>query len=410
MQLDKKYLNNKLKDDFPIFNKNIEKKLVFLDSAASAQKPLSVINSMDVCYKNQYANIHRGMYDLSEELTVDYENVRRKISYFINAKSEKEIIFTRGATESINLVANSWGFDNITEGDEIVLTTLEHHSNIVPWQMIAKKIGAKIKVIPIDENGDLKLDNLHEIFSSKTKILSITQASNAIGTIPKLNSIIEIARKFGAKVLVDGCQGIVHMKIDVQELDCDFYVFSGHKIYGPSGIGVLYVKKDILESMSPYQGGGEMIDIVSFDKTTYAPIPLRFEAGTPNIVGTIGLGAAIDYVNKVGYRFISEYENSLSEYAFEKLSSLNGLKIYGKSKTKTSLISFLIEGMHPHDVGMFLNSMGIAVRVGHHCAQPLMKHFNIPGTIRASFAIYNTKEDIDCLYDSLCTTISLNKN
>tara|TARA_Y100000589_G_C27177127_1_gene639225 strand:- start:166 stop:1317 length:1152 start_codon:yes stop_codon:yes gene_type:complete len=378
---------------------------VFLDSAASSQKPLSVIESMNKCYKSDYANIHRGLYDLSENLTNKYEGVRKKIANFINASNEKEVVFTRGATEGINLVANSWGMENINEGDEILLSSLEHHSNIVPWQMVAKNRGAKIKVIPINNNGDLELSAIDNLLNKKTKIVAITQASNAIGTIPDLRPIIDKARKNNSKVLIDGCQAIVHMQVDVNDLDCDFYVFSGHKMYGPSGIGVLYTKEEILEKMNPYQGGGEMIDQVSFESTTYAPIPIKFEAGTPNIVGTIGLGSAIDYIEKIGYNNILEHENILYSYAYEKFSQNNNIEIYGKSKLKTSLISFILKGIHPHDTGMFLNSMGIAVRVGHHCAQPLMNFFRISGTVRASFAIYNTIEDIDCLYDGVCSII-----
>ncbi|MAR78712.1 MAG: cysteine desulfurase CsdA [Rhodospirillaceae bacterium] len=398
-------LNNSYKKDFPIFSEKSNEKLIFLDSAASSQKPMSVIESVSSCYKYNYANIHRGLYDLSERLTEQYENVRKKIASFINANSEKEIIFTRGATEGINLVASSWGMKNINEGDEILLTSLEHHSNIVPWQMVSKVKGAKIKVIPIDKNGDLNLDKIGSLMNEKTKILSITQASNAIGTIPNLKLLIEKAKKKNIKILIDGCQGIVHMQVDVQKLDCDFYVFSGHKIYGPSGIGVLYGKEKILEGMDPYQGGGEMIDQVSFENTTFAPLPIKFEAGTPNIVGTIGLGAAIDYVNQIGYKNIIDYEKYLHSYAIEKFSRNDDIVIYGNAKSKTSLISFILKGIHPHDAGMFLNSMEIAVRVGHHCAQPLMSFFGVPGTIRASFAIYNTIEDIDCLYNGICSIL-----
>ncbi|MBL43088.1 MAG: cysteine desulfurase CsdA [Rhodospirillaceae bacterium] len=397
--------HNTYRNDFPIFNQDSNSRLVFLDSAASSQKPLSVIESMNKCYKSDYANIHRGLYDLSENLTNKYEGVRKKIANFINASNEKEVVFTRGATEGINLVANSWGMENINEGDEILLSSLEHHSNIVPWQMVAKNRGAKIKVIPINNNGDLELSAIDNLLNKKTKIVAITQASNAIGTIPDLRPIIDKARKNNSKVLIDGCQAIVHMQVDVNDLDCDFYVFSGHKMYGPSGIGVLYTKEEILEKMNPYQGGGEMIDQVSFESTTYAPIPIKFEAGTPNIVGTIGLGSAIDYIEKIGYNNILEHENILYSYAYEKFSQNNNIEIYGKSKLKTSLISFILKGIHPHDTGMFLNSMGIAVRVGHHCAQPLMNFFRISGTVRASFAIYNTIEDIDCLYDGVCSII-----
>ena len=397
--------HNTYRNDFPIFNQDSNSRLVFLDSAASSQKPLSVIESMNKCYKSDYANIHRGLYDLSENLTNKYEGVRKKIANFINASNEKEVVFTRGATEGINLVANSWGMENINEGDEILLSSLEHHSNIVPWQMVAKNRGAKIKVIPINNNGDLELSEIDNLLNKKTKIVAITQASNAIGTIPDLKPIIDKARENNSKVLIDGCQAIVHMQVDVNDLDCDFYVFSGHKMYGPSGIGVLYTKEEILEKMNPYQGGGEMIDQVSFESTTYAPIPIKFEAGTPNIVGTIGLGSAIDYIEKIGYNNILEHENILYSYAYEKFSQNNNIEIYGRSKLKTSLISFTLKGIHPHDTGMFLNSMGIAVRVGHHCAQPLMNFFRISGTVRASFAIYNTIEDIDCLYDGVCSII-----
>ncbi|MDC0074364.1 cysteine desulfurase [Alphaproteobacteria bacterium] len=387
---------------FPIFEKEIKgKSLVYLDTAASAQKPSIVIDSIKNCYQDSYANIHRGLYDLSENLTEKYEDVRLNIKKFINAESEKEIIFLRGATEGINLVASSWGAQNLKQDDEIILTTLEHHSNIIPWQLIAKKTGAVIKVVPIDKNGNLEIDKFNQLISSKTKIVSLTQASNAIGTITPIKEIIETAHKFGAVVLIDGCQGIVHLETDVRALDCDFYVFSGHKLYGPSGIGVLYGKKEILEDMPPYQGGGEMIDKVTFEASSYAPLPHKFEAGTPSIADTIGLGEAINFVNRIGYESIRNYENKLVNYAKSKLESIDRLQIIGNPYEKTSLISFIIDGIHSYDVGSILNEMGISLRVGHHCAQPLMQFYNLSGTLRASFGVYNNLKEVDILYEGL---------
>ena len=387
---------------FPIFDKEINgKSLVYLDTAASAQKPSVVIDSIKNCYQDSYANIHRGLYDLSENLTEKYEDVRLDIKQFINAESSKEIIFLRGATEGINLVASSWGSQNLEQDDEIILTTLEHHSNIIPWQLIAKKTGAIIKVVPIDKDGNLQLDKFNELISSKTKIVSLTQASNAIGTITPIKEIIEIAHKFGAVVLIDGCQGIVHLETDVRELDCDFYVFSGHKLYGPSGIGVLYGKEKILKDMPPYQGGGEMIDKVTFEVSSYAPLPHKFEAGTPSIADTIGLGEAISFINSIGYESIRNYENKLLHYAKSKLESIDRLQIIGNPYDKTSLISFIIDGLHSYDVGSILNEMGISLRVGHHCAQPLMQFYNLSGTLRASFGVYNNLKEVDILYEGL---------
>lgn len=396
------YNIKKVRDNFPILNKSLNgNKLVYLDTAASAQKPSSVIKSIQHCYENSYANIHRGLYDLSENLTEEYENVRILVKEFINASSNKEIIFLRGATEAINLVASSWGYKNLKKGDNIILTTLEHHSNIVPWQLACQMTGAEIKILPIDHDGNLRLDELDKILSEKTKLLCITQASNAIGTITPINEIIKKVHAHGALVLVDGCQGIAHLKTDVKSMDCDFYVFSGHKIYGPSGVGVLYGKESILESMPPYQSGGEMIDKVSFENTTYAPLPHKFEAGTPSIVDTIGMGEAIKYINSLGYPSIKLYESKLIKYAKDRLSKVKGLRIIGKPFKQTSLISFVMDNFHSYDIGSILNAKGIAVRVGHHCTQPLMDFYQVSGTVRASFGIYNTLDEIDLLYESL---------
>ena len=399
-----------VRDNFPIISKKINgKRLIFLDSAASTQKPSVVIDSIKNCYENDYSNIHRGVYYLSELMTEKYENVREQIAKYINAESSNEIIFSRGATESINLVASSWGNENLSQGDQIVISYLEHHSNIVPWQQIAEKKGATIKVIPMNDDGDLVLDNIANIINAKTKMVCITQASNALGTVPQIEKIINIAHDVGALVLLDGCQGIVHMPTDVRKLNCDFYVFSGHKIYGPSGIGVLYGRENLLERMPPYQSGGEMIDKVTIEKTTFAPLPYKFEAGTPNISSTIGLGEALSYLKNISYESLMKHESSLLTYCTEQLLQINDLTILGTSKKKTCIVSFVIDGIHPHDIGTLLDQQGIAVRVGHHCAQPVMEYFSIPGTVRASFGVYNTHEEVDILKESLLNIIAMFK-
>ncbi len=392
----------RVRADFPILSTTVHgKPLVFLDSAASAQKPRAVIDAVRHCYEAEYANIHRGVYALSETATRNFEGTREKVRAFINARDTKEIVFVRGATEGINLVASSWGGANLKAGDEILITALEHHSNIVPWQMIAERTGAVVRAVPTDETGDFLFDRFEEMLSPRTKIVAITHASNAIGTVVPVKDVVATAHARGIPVLLDGCQGIVHRGIDVQDVDCDFYVFSAHKLYGPSGIGVLYGKADLLGAMPPYQGGGDMIETVSIANSTFAALPHKFEAGTPNIAGTVGMGAALDYVAGIGHDAILAHENDLLDYAVERLRGLNDIQLIGTARDRASIVSFLIDGVHPHDSGTILDQAGIAVRVGHHCAQPLMDHFDIAGTVRASFAVYNTRADVDALIDGL---------
>jgi len=392
----------RVRADFPILSTTVHgKPLVFLDSAASAQKPRAVIDAVRHCYEAEYANIHRGVYALSETATRNFEGTREKVRAFINARDTKEIVFVRGATEGINLVASSWGGANLKAGDEILITALEHHSNIVPWQMIAERTGAVVRAVPTDETGDFLFDRFEEMLSPRTKIVAITHASNAIGTVVPVKDVVATAHARGIPVLLDGCQGIVHRGIDVQDVDCDFYVFSAHKLYGPSGIGVLYGKADLLGAMPPYQGGGDMIETVSIANSTFAALPHKFEAGTPNIAGTVGMGAALDYVAGIGHDAILAHENDLLDYALERLRGLNDIQLIGTARDRASIVSFLIDGVHPHDSGTILDQAGIAVRVGHHCAQPLMDHFDIAGTVRASFAVYDTRADVDALVDGL---------
>ena len=392
----------KVRNDFPILSKEIfGKPLVYLDNAATAQKPKSVIEAIEKYYALENANIHRGVHHLSQEATTAFEESRQKIQKHIGAANDREIIFTSGTTDAINLVASTWGRMNVKEGDEIILSEMEHHSNIVPWQMLAEEKGAVIKVIPVSDSGELNLNAFEDLLSSKTKMVAINHISNSLGTINPVEEIIEKAHAAGAKVLIDGAQSVPHASVDVKKLDCDFYTFSGHKVFGPTGIGILYGKEEILEEMPPYRGGGEMIKTVSFEGTTYNELPHKFEAGTPHIAGGIALGTAIDYINEIGLDNIQEYEHSLLEYATEKLLEIEGLKIYGTAENKTSVISFLIDGTHPYDVGAIIDKLGIAVRTGHHCCQPLMDRFEIPGTLRASFAFYNTKEEVDLLVAAL---------
>jgi len=393
---------NDIRSDFPILSEKIYgKPLVYLDNGASAQKPIQVIKAISGVYEARYANVHRGVHYLSQVATDDMEAAREKVRGFINARSEREVIFVRGATEGINLVASSWGRANLTVGDEIILSQMEHHSNIVPWQLIADITGAIIKVIPINDAGELEIEVFQNLLSEKTKMVAITHVSNALGTIVPLEKVIKKSHDAGALVLVDGCQAAPHLQVDVQELDADFYVFSGHKIYGPSGIGVLYGKESLLESMPPYQGGGEMIDTVSFSGSTWADLPFKFEAGTPNIADAIGIGNAIDCVSALGLTSIMEHEEALLSYATEKLKAINSIRIIGNASKKAAIISFVMGDIHPHDIGTILDRQGVAVRTGHHCAQPVMERYDIPATVRASFALYNTFEEIDSLASSL---------
>ena len=391
----------KIRADFPILSKQVNgKPLVYFDNGATSQKPQVVIDAISKYYKEINANIHRGVHTLSQLATDAYEESRNKIQNHINAKQTYEVIFTSGTTHAVNAVAN--GFASLVKaGDEVLVSALEHHSNIVPWQMLCEKTGAIIRVIPMNENGELVMSEYDKLLSKKTKIVTVNHISNALGTINPIKYMIDKAHEVGAAVLIDGAQAVPHLKPDVQALDCDFYVFSGHKICGPTGIGILYGKEKWLRKLPPYQGGGEMIATVSFEKTTYADLPHKFEAGTPNIEGGIVLGTAIDYLNEIGFDNIAKYENELLEYATEKLLQIGGLKIYGTAKEKTSVISFNIDDIHPYDVGTIIDKLGIAVRTGHHCAQPIMDFYKIPGTIRASFAFYNTKEEIDLMIEAL---------
>lgn len=388
---------NKIRQDFPILNRQVNgKPLVYFDNAATSQTPQQVIDVIVDYYSNYNANIHRGVHALSQEATDKYEAARKTIQNHFNAKHIYEVILTSGTTHSINLVAN--GFASLlNEKDELIVSALEHHSNIVPWQMLCEKTGATLKVIPMNNHGELDMDAYTNLLSKNTKLVFVNHISNALGTINPIETIIEKAHQVGAAVLIDGAQACPHIKPDVQALDVDFYVASAHKMCGPTGVGMLYGKEEWLKKLPPYQGGGEMIDQVTFEKTTYAGLPHKFEAGTPNICGGIAFGAAIDYMNAIGFDNIANYEHDLLEYGTQKLLEIEGLKIYGTSKNKTSVISFNLEGIHPYDVGTLLDKMGIAVRTGHHCTQPIMDFYNIPGTVRASFAFYNNKEEIDAL-------------
>lgn len=388
----------RIRADFPILSlPSNGKRLTFLDTAASAQKPRQVIDAESHVYEAEYANIHRGVYDLSQRATVAYDKARTKVRKFINAASDREIVFVRNATEGVNLVAQTWGRKNLKQGDQIILSEMEHHANIVPWQMLREETGLELVVIPITDSGELVWEAYEKAFTSKTKLVAMTQVSNALGTITPMAEIIQVAHSHGVPVLVDGCQAVPHMPVDVQALDADFYVFSSHKLYGPTGVGVLYAKAKILEAMPPYQGGGDMISSVTWAKTTYADIPQRFEAGTPNIAGTIALGAAIDYIQSFDRQALLAHEQALLEYATERLQALNTITIYGTAREKAAVISFAIKGVHPHDVGTILDFEGIAVRAGHHCAQPVMDRFGVPATTRASFGIYNDFDDVDAL-------------
>jgi cysteine desulfurase/selenocysteine lyase len=389
---------NRIRSDFPILKKTIHgHPLVYLDNAATTQKPQCVLDSLNQYYSEMNANIHRGVHQLSTIATEAYENARALVQKFINAKHAKECIFVRGTTEAINLVATSFGGKHVKKDDEILISALEHHSNIVPWQMLCQAKGAHLKVIPMNEQGELKLEMLEQLFSKKTKLLAITHASNALGTLNPLAEIIKRAHAHHIPVLVDGAQSAPHLKIDVQALDCDFYTFSSHKTYGPTGVGILYGKADLLEAMPPYQGGGEMILQVSFEKSTYNEIPFKFEAGTPAIAEVIAFGSALEYLENVGWDYITAHEKTLLHYATEKLGSFPGLQILGTAKEKVGVISFTLDGVHPHDIGSIVDQWGVAIRTGHHCAMPIMDFFNVPATARASFGLYNTCDDIDQL-------------
>lgn len=392
---------NKIRADFPILQEKVNgKPLVYLDNAATSQKPTVVIDSIVNYYTKYNANIHRGVHTLSQQATAAFEEARNIVQQHFNAKKSCEIIFTAGTTHSINIVAT--GFTNLLQkGDEIIVSALEHHSNIVPWQMLCERTGAILKVIPMNNEGELLMDVYDKLLSSKTKLVFVNHVSNALGTINPIEEIIEKAHNYGAAVLIDGAQACPHFKPDVQALDVDFYVTSAHKLCGPTGVGMLYGKEAWLQKLPPYQGGGEMIKEVTFEKTTYADLPFKFEAGTPNIAGVIAFGTAIDYMNKIGFDNIAVYENELLNYATQKLLQIDGLKIYGTSKEKTAVISFNINNIHPFDIGSIIDKLGIAVRTGHHCAQPIMDYYKIPGTVRASFAFYNTVAEIDVLYNAL---------
>jgi cysteine desulfurase / selenocysteine lyase len=393
---------------FPALSREVKgKPLVYFDNAATTQKPQCVIDALVDYYSNYNANIHRGIHTLAEEATAAFEATRDTVQQFINAESREQIIFTGGTTEGINLVAQTWGRQNIKTGDEIIISNMEHHSNIVPWYILAQEKGAVLKVIPINENGELMMEEYEQLLSPKTKLVSIVHVSNALGTINPVKTIIEKAHSVGAVVLVDGAQSTVHLDIDVQDIDCDFFALSSHKIYGPTGVGVLYGKKHLLESMPPYQGGGEMIKDVYFDNITYNDLPYKFEAGTPNIADTVAFKAALDFTRGIGKETIRQYENKLLHYATEQLRQIEGLRIIGNAKNKISVISFVIDKVHPQDLGILLDNRGIAVRTGHHCAQPLMDCYRIPGTTRASFAMYNTKEEIDALIAGLHRAVKM---
>ena len=391
-----------IREEFPILAREVHgRPLVYLDSGATAQKPLCVIDEIDRLHRELNANIHRGVHFLSEQTTELYEQARERVRGFIGAASRTEIVFTAGATASINLVAQAWSEKFLHEGDNIVVSEMEHHSNIVPWQLAAQRRGAQLRVLPFDDRGEVCYERLGELLDERTKLVAITQASNTLGTMPNLRRVIDAAHAAGAVVMVDGCQGVVHGGVDVQALDCDFYAFSGHKLYGPTGIGVLYGKEQLLDAMPPYMSGGDMVDRVSFERTTFAPLPLKFEAGTANFIGAIGLARAIEWLQSLDSAAVAAHERDLLDYATASLRSIDGLRIYGEAEAKCAICSFNIEGAHHYDVGMILDKLGIAIRTGQHCAEPVMKHFGVTGMCRASFALYNTREEIDRLVEGV---------
>jgi cysteine desulfurase/selenocysteine lyase len=391
-----------IRSEFPVLHQQVYgKPLAYLDNAATTQKPQAVIDKISHYYERDNANIHRGVHALSERATAEYEAAREKLRALLNAASTREIVFVRGTTEAINLVATSWGGANIGKDDEVLISEMEHHSDIVPWQMLCERVGAKLKVLPINDDGELCMDQLDDLLSERTKLVGIVHLSNALGTINPIETIIEKAHKVGAKVLVDGAQTLAHIEVDVQALDADFYVTSAHKMYGPTGIGLLYAKEAILETMPPYQGGGDMITMVTFEKTQYNELPYKFEAGTPNISGTIGFGAAVDWLLDKGIVALARHEQELLDYATEQAILFDGLRQIGTAKNKATVLSFTLDSVHPHDLGTILDREGVAIRAGHHCAMPVMQHFGVPATVRASFAAYNTLEEIDALFAAL---------
>ncbi|GIK98381.1 MAG: cysteine desulfurase [Alphaproteobacteria bacterium] len=392
----------RVRQDFPILSRLVHgKPLVFLDSAASAQKPRQVIEAELKCYADEYANVHRGVYHLSALATQNFEAAREKVARFLNARTAREIVFTRSATEAINLVASSYGDRFLREGDEVIISAIEHHSNIVPWQMLRDRKGIVLKVVPVDDRGAFMMEEYERLLGPRTRLVAVAHISNALGTVLPVAEITRLAHAEGAKVLIDGCQAAPHQQLDMQALDCDFYAFSAHKVYGPTGIGALYGRAELLEAMPPYQGGGDMIRTVSFEKTEYADIPARFEAGTPNIAGAIGFGAAVDYVVALGLDRVESHEGALLGYALDRLREVPGLTMYGTAADKASIVSFTLDGVHPHDIGTILDERGIAVRAGHHCAQPTMDRFGVAGTVRASFGLYNRFDEVDALVDGL---------
>ena len=392
----------KVRHDFPILREKVRgRTLVYLDNAATSQKPQVVIDAISRHYERGNANIHRGVHFLSEHATEEHEAARGTVLSFLNAEEASEIIFVRGATEAINLVAQTYGRTQVGPGDEVLITAMEHHSNIVPWQILCEQKGGRLRVVPINESGELLLEEFQKLLNTRTKIVAVTQVSNALGTINPVRRIIEMAHRENIPVLVDGAQAVPHLKVDVQALDCDFYVFSGHKLYGPTGIGVLYGKSALLDAMPPYQGGGDMISSVTFEKTIYNKLPYKFEAGTPHVAGAIGLGAAIDYVNGLGMDNVAAYEHEVLTYATEAVAAIPGIRVIGTAREKAGVLSFLLDSIHPHDIGTILDQEGIAIRAGHHCAQPIMQRFGIAATARASFGLYNTKEEVDALVEGI---------
>jgi len=392
----------RVREDFPALHQKVHgKPLVYFDNGATSQKPQHVIDTLTRYYSAENANIHRGVHYLSEQATAAYETARDKVRGFINARSAKEIIFVRGTTEAINLVAQSYGRNFLKDGDEIVVSAMEHHSNIVPWQMLCEQVGARLRVIPINHDGEIVMDEYRRLLNERTRLVSVTHVSNALGTVVPVKEIVALARQRNVPVLIDGAQAVPHLRIDVQDLDCDFYAFSGHKVFGPTGIGVLYGREALLERMPPYQGGGDMISLVTFEKTHYNVLPYKFEAGTPHIAGGIGLGAAIDYLNGLDWHLVSAHEHELLSYATEALAEFQPVRVIGTAREKAGVISFVIDHIHAHDVGTILDQEGVAVRAGHHCAMPVMQRFGVPATTRASFAFYNTKEEIDVMVRAL---------
>ena len=393
---------DQIRKDFPILNQEVNKHpLVYLDNGATTQKPIAVIEAVDSYYREDNSNVHRGAHELSDRSTKAFEQARVDVAKFIGSPTPEQVIWTRGTTESINLVASSWGGFNVSEGDRILVSVMEHHSNIVPWQLLAEKVGAEVVPVPISEKGELQIEVLTELLDERVKLVAIGHVSNALGTVNPINEIVQLAHAVGARVLVDGAQGPSHLNVDVQQLGCDFYAFSGHKLFGPTGIGVLWARADLLREMPPYQGGGEMIRRVSFEGTTYNAPPFRFEAGTPNIAGAIGLGAAVNYLSTLDRQAAFQHEDEVLSYAVQRVENIDGLKRYGDAENQVGILSFLIDGLHPTDLGMLLDKQGVAVRTGHHCTQPLMSFFGVPGTVRASFALYNTIEEVDRFYYAL---------